>query len=118
MSNPLLLAELTRLIENEELRHAALKAVVHLDSGSEETVDARRAKLHDRELQEEEFEYLWNHYIEPAGADSLNTDEVSPPILTHRMSYQGVAIDNVIRLFAAGGIWWERTKQLVRLVPA
>jgi len=113
MSIPLLLSELAQFIEDDNLMAAARAAVVHLNRGLPAAVVARRVELASPEAQEREFEGLWNTYVEPEGAQTLNSGDVSPNVLAYRMSYQGVVIDHVIKLFAAGGVWWDRAHRLV-----
>jgi hypothetical protein len=114
----MLLTELMRLVRDDELLRAAQVAVSHLESGPPAAAEQRRLQLQEREARDRLFEELWNGFIEPEADGSLNRGECGSPALTHRMSYQGVVIDDVIQLFVAGGRWWERARDLVSAVPA
>jgi len=114
MSNPLLLAELNRFVDDEGLRQAAKIAVAHLCAGPPFDIEARRDRLSQADEREREFECLWELYIEPGGRESLNSGEASSPALTVRMAYQGAVVDHILKLFAEGGVWWQRAEEIVR----
>jgi hypothetical protein len=118
MSLGLLLTELTWLLRDIRFRGVAERVVAALEDLPEREVEALRSPHTDKETHERLFEAYWDEFVEPGTAEAVNlgTPE-SPNVTAYTMSYQGVVIDHLIRLFAGGGKWWERVKELVP-IPA
>jgi hypothetical protein len=109
MSSAALLAELVKLVEDERLRRVAERTVAALRELPPESL----GELRDEPKRDELLQQFWDLWVEPEAPESLNQPIDDATEMTRTMAYQGVVIDHVMRLLAAGVPWRERAEQLV-----
>ena len=102
-------ADLGRLLEEDDrFLIVAQHAVAALGAMTEHELELLRDSATEREAI---FEEIWNEVVEPAPRTGDAHFEA------WQMSFEGVVIDHIMRLWTAGRTWRERTENLIP-VPA
>ncbi len=111
MENAVIYTQLAGLLrEDADYVRIAETAVAAL----RELSDADLALLARQDARERMFNDFWTVWVEPF-AEARQAEGADDYELARLMGYQGVVIDNIMRLFAAGKPWRERVEALVPL---
>jgi len=111
MQPSLLFTELASHLGDEVLRPVAERTAASLRELPEGELSPARTSPAAFEAI---FGSLWERYVEPDAEHSVNRgQDMGPDEEAYVMAQQGVVIDHLIRLFAAGGEWRERAERLV-----